>query len=167
LAESFNQQALALEPALIHANVHAPLPPIYAGELGKAREQLRKARQMVPDEPQLTSLEGLILAREGDFKRAEQLADEAVANKRSVVHLHHSSHCAAGVYALCGKPEKAIAELKRCAETGLPNHRAFGKDPHLRSLQNHPDFIALMRELRHDFEIFQQEFGLSGANRSK
>jgi TolB-like protein/tetratricopeptide (TPR) repeat protein len=167
LAERFNQQALALEPALIHANVHAPLPAIYAGELGKAREQLRKARQMVPDEPQLTSLEGLILAREGDFKRAEQLADEAVANKRSVVHLHHSSHCAAGVYALCGKPEKAIAELKRCAETGLPNHRAFGKDPHLRSLQNHPDFIALMRELRHDFEIFQQEFGLSGANRSK
>ncbi len=165
LAEDLNQQALALEPALVHANVHAPLPAIYAGDLGKAREQLRKARQMVPEEPQLTSVEGLILAREGDFKRAEQLADEAVANKRSVAHLHHSLHCAAGVYALCGKPEKAIAELRHCAETGLPNHRAFENDPHLQSLHQHPDFIDLIRELRRDYEIFQEEFGLAGAGR--
>ncbi len=164
MAENYHQQALALEPALVHANIQTPLPSIYAGELEKAREQLRKARQMVPEEPQLTSLEGLILAREGDFKRAEQLADEAVANKRSLVHLHHSLHCAAGVYALCAKPEKAIAELKRCAETGLPNHRAFENDPHLRSLHKHPEFIALMRDLRRDYEIFQEEFGLTGSN---
>lgn len=164
LAEKLNQQALALEPALVHANTHAPLPAIYAGDLGKAREQLRKARQMVPEEPQITSVEGLILAREGDFKHAEQLADEAVANKRSVAHLHHSLHCAAGVYALCGKPEKAIAELRHCAETGLPNHRAFEDDLHLQSLHQHPDFIALMRELRRDYKIFREEFGLTGAN---
>ncbi|HEY0701415.1 MAG TPA: protein kinase [Candidatus Acidoferrales bacterium] len=163
-AEHFNQRALAMEPALVHANVQAALPSIYLGELGKAREQLRKAQQMVPGEPQLVSLEGLILAREGDFKRAEQLADEAVANKRSVVHLHHSSHCAAGVYALCGKADKAIAELKRCAQTGLPNHRAFEKDPHLRSLQSHPEFMALMRDLRHDYKGFQEEFGLIGSS---
>jgi hypothetical protein len=78
--------------------------------------------------------------------------------------MHHSSHCAAGVYALCDKPDKAIAELKRCAETGLPNHRAFENDPHLRSLHGHPKFMALMRDLRRDYEVFQQEFGLTGSN---
>ncbi len=162
-ADSLNHQALTLEPALVHANVQAPLPSIYTGQLEKARDQLRKARQMVPEEPQLTSLEGLILAREGDFKRAEQLADEAVASKRSLLHRHHSSHCAAGVYALCAKPEKAMAELRRCAETGLPNHRAFENDPHLRSLHNLPEFVALMNDLRHDYEIFKGEFGLTGS----
>jgi TolB-like protein len=159
-AENFNQQALALEPGLIHANILSPLPSLYTGELEQAREKLSKARQMIPEEPQLVALEGLILAREGDFKRAEQLADEAVANKRSLVHTHHTWHCAAGIYAMCAKPEKAIAELQRCAETGLPNHRAFENDPHLRALHNHPDFIALMRSLRRDYHIFQEEFRL-------
>jgi serine/threonine protein kinase len=163
-ADDFHQKALALEPALVLVNVQLALPSIYTGNLGKAWEQLRKARQMVPGEPQLIALEGLILAREGNFKRAEQLADEAVAYKRSVLHMHHSSHCAAGVYALCDKPDKAITELKRCAETGLPNHRAFENDPHLRSLHGHPEFIALMRELRRDHDVFQKEFGLTGSN---
>lgn len=163
-ADYLNQQALVLEPALVHANVQLPLPSIYAGDLGKAREQLKKVRQMVPGEPQLLSLEALILAREGDFKRAEQLADEAAASERSVLHLHHALHCAAGVYALCSKPEKAIAEVKRCAETGLPNHLAFESDLHLRSVHNHPDFIALMRDLRLNHESLQKEFGLTGSN---
>jgi non-specific serine/threonine protein kinase len=165
-ADELNQRALAMEPALVHANVLSPVPAIYAGDLEKARDNLRKSRQMIPEEPQLLALEGLILAREGDFKRAEQLADEAVANKRSLTHTHHTWHCAAGVYALCSKPEKAMLELKRCAEMGLPNHRAFQNDPHLRSLHNHPEFIGLMRDLRLDYEVFQKEFGIAGSNSS-
>jgi hypothetical protein len=57
-----------------------------------------------------------------------------------------------------------MVELKRCAEMGLPNHRAFQNDPHLRSLHNHPEFVALMRELRLDYEVFQKEFGIAGSN---
>jgi hypothetical protein len=30
---------------------------------------------------------------------------------------------AAAVYGVCGKPDKAIAQLRHSAETGLPNHR--------------------------------------------
>jgi serine/threonine protein kinase/tetratricopeptide (TPR) repeat protein len=160
-ASEFVDKALALEPALIHANTNSPLPWIYTGDLKTARERLKIARQMIPDEPQMDCVEGMILAREGDFKRAEQLTDQAVASRRSLVHTHHSWHCAAGVYAMCGKPEKAVAELKRCAEGGLPNHRAFQRDPHLRTLHNHPEFIELMRNLRRDYEAFRQDFELS------
>ena len=163
-SKRYYAHALQLEPALVHANLLSPLPYIYTGELEKAREQLRRASQMVPGEPQLISSEGLILAHEGNFARAEQLADEAAASRSGMVHLHHSSHCAAGIYALCGKPEKAVAVLKHCAETGLPNHRAFENDPHLRSLHDHPDFIALMRDLRRDYAAFQQEFNLFDSN---
>ncbi|MGC2332442.1 MAG: protein kinase [Candidatus Acidiferrales bacterium] len=160
-ADEFDEQALALEPALVHANIFSPLPSIYAGHLETAREKLKIARQMIPEEQQIACMEGMILAHEGDFKRAEQLTDDAVTSKRSMTHTHHSWHCAAGVYAMCGKPEKAIAELKRCAEAGLPNFRAFEKDPHLRSLHSHPEFLELMRDLRSGYEAFRKDFELS------
>ena len=115
---------------------------------------------MIPEEPQITSMEGLLAAHEGHFQRAEQLADEAVASKRSLTHTHHTWHCAAGVYALCGKPEKAMIELRRCAEMGLPNPRLFATDPHLRGLQAHPEFMALQSELRRQHHAYRDEFDL-------
>jgi len=162
-ASELAEQALALEPSLVHANIFSPLPSIYAGDLKAAREKLKLARQMIPEEQQIACMEGMILASEGDFKRAEQVTDDAVASKRSMTHTHHSWHCAAGVYAICGKAEKAIAELQRCAEGGLPNYRAFEKDPHLRSLHGHPEFIELMRNLRGGYEAFRKEFELTDA----
>jgi hypothetical protein len=116
---------------------------------------------MIPGEPQLTACEGLIHACEGNFKRAEELADEAATSKRSVLHLHHMIHTAAEVYALCGKSDKAIHELNRAAGIGLPNHRAFENDAHLRSIHRHPDFLALTRNLRRDHEQLRHELDLS------
>ena len=69
-------------------------------------------------------------------------------------------HTAAEVYALCGKPEKAMHELKRAAEFGLPNHRAFENDAHLRSLRTHPEFLALTRDLRRDYEQLRLELDI-------
>jgi len=161
LADHYYQEAFAREPGLVHANIQAPLPHIYLGNLGKAREVLSRAQKMIPGEPQLAAVEGLIFACEGNFKRAEELADEAAASKRSVLHLHHMMHTTAEVYALCGKPEKAVHELKRAAEIGLPNHRAFENDAHLRSIRHHPDFLALMRDLRRDHEQLRIELDLS------
>jgi serine/threonine protein kinase/tetratricopeptide (TPR) repeat protein len=161
LADHCYQQALAREPGLVHGNIQAPLPHIYLGNLGKAREVLRHAQQMIPGEPQLTACEGLILACEGNFKRAEELADEAATSKRSVLHLHHMMHTAAEVYALCGKPDKAIHQLKRASEIGLPNHRAFENDAHLSPIRTHPDFLSLMRDLRRDHEQLRHELDLS------
>src|SRR5580704_12141413 len=165
-ADHYFQQALAREPALVHANIQAPLPQIYLGNFGKAREVLRRAQQMVPGEPQLTACEGLIYASEGNFKRAEELADEAATSTRSVLHLHHMIHTAAEVYALCGKSDKAIHELKRAAGIGLANHRAFENDAHLRPIHRHPDFLALMRDLRRDHEQLRLELDLSASRRS-
>ncbi|HXE36399.1 MAG TPA: protein kinase [Verrucomicrobiae bacterium] len=161
LADHHYQQSLAREPALIYANIQAPLPHIYLGNLARARELLRRAEQMISGEPQLTACEGLILACEGNFKRAEELADEAATSKHSVHHLHHMIYTTAEVYAICGKPERAIHELKRASEIGLPNHRAFENDAHLRSIRTHPEFLSLMRDLRRDHEQLRLELDLS------
>jgi serine/threonine protein kinase/tetratricopeptide (TPR) repeat protein len=162
-AHDFNEQALALDPSFMHANFWSPLVLILLGRMEEAAARLERVRPMIPGEPQLAAVEGLIAAHEGNFKRAEQLADEATqANTKSVTHTHHTWHAAAGVYALCGKPDKAMIELRRCAKLGLPNHIAFGNDPHLRPLRDYPDFIALQSELRREYGQYRQEFDLSG-----
>jgi eukaryotic-like serine/threonine-protein kinase len=164
-AYQLNERALAMDPALVHANIFGPLAPLYMGRLAEAQEKIRKARQMVPEETQLSSLEALILVQEGNFKRAEELADDAAAgNRKSVTHTHHTWHYAAGVYAMCGKPDKAMFELRRCAKLGLPNYLLFSSDPNLRPLHDHPDFIALQSDLRRENDQYRQEFDLAGAS---
>jgi hypothetical protein len=117
---------------------------------------------MLPEEPTLVSVEGLIAAHEGDFKKAEQLAGEALENPRTMLHTHHLWHNVAAVYATCGKPEKAVHWLGRCAEMGLPNYLLFGSDPHLRALHNRPEFLELMGVLRQEHVKYCEEFGTAG-----
>jgi len=162
VAHDFIEQALALQPDSIHAHLVSPLNPLLMGRIAEARDTLRRARQMIPDEPQLTAIEGLIAAHEGNFQRAEQLADEAcLGDKKSLTHTHHVWHCAAGIYAMCGKPDKAIFELRRCAKMGLPNYDLFGREPCLRSLQSHPEFTGLMSDLRREHDQYREEFDLA------
>jgi tetratricopeptide (TPR) repeat protein len=160
VAHDVYERTLSLNPAQVHANIFWALPDILLGRLDAAREKLGKARRMVPEEPELTAQEGLILAREGNFRAAEEKADRALESKRSFTHTHHTWHDAAGVYSLCGKPEKALFQLRRCADMGLPNYLLFQSDPHLRSLHEHPDFQALMTNLRREHDQFQEEFSL-------
>ncbi|HYL83721.1 MAG TPA: hypothetical protein VE263_05770, partial [Candidatus Angelobacter sp.] len=87
--------------------------------------------------------------------------DVSSANRKSVTHTHHTWHHAAGVYALCGRPEKALPQLQRCAEFGLPNYRLFTSDPTLRPLKDNPEFGALMSELRRHHDRFRTEFSLA------
>jgi eukaryotic-like serine/threonine-protein kinase len=152
-------RAQGLEPNGILSYVLWPLAPLWAGRLGEARKSLDKARQMLGDDPILTAIQAIFTALEGNPARAESIADEALRG-RSLTHSHHTWHYCAGAYALCGKPEKAIAELRRCADMGLPNYRLFEMDPSLRSLREHSDFRDLMSALRREHESIRDEFGL-------
>jgi eukaryotic-like serine/threonine-protein kinase len=158
-ADDFIMRALRVDPASIFPNIFSPTVPLYQDRPAEALERLRVARQMLPEESTLVSVEGLIAAHEGDFKRAEQLADEALKNSRTVLHLHHLWHNVAAVFTMSGKPEKAIHWLRRCAEMGLPNYLLFGSDPHLRALHNRPEFLELMGVLRQEHEQYREEFG--------
>ena len=159
-AYELEMRALALDPAGVWQNLFFPTIPLYLGRPSEAAEALRKARQMVPGEATLTSVEGLIAAHEGDFGRAEQLADAAVESKKTLLHTHHLWHNAASAYSMCGKPDKAIKWLHECADLGLPNYLLFDSDPHLRGLHNRPEFLVLMSDLRREHDTNQKEFGL-------
>jgi eukaryotic-like serine/threonine-protein kinase len=152
-------RALALDPASIWPNLFFPLVLLYMDRPSDALDKVRVARQMLPEEPVLTSVEGMIAAHQGEFARAEQLADAALEQPRTMLHTHHLWHNAASAFSLCGKPEKAVHWLQRSARMGLPNYLLFSSDPHLRSLQHHPDFMALMTDLRREHEAYREEFG--------
>jgi eukaryotic-like serine/threonine-protein kinase len=152
-------RAQNLEPNGVLSYVLWPLAPLWAGRLGEARKALDKARQMLTNESLTIGLEAIFVALDGNPARAEALADEAVRG-RSLTHSHHTWHYCAGAYALCGKPEKAIAELQRCTDQGLPNYRLFEMDPSLRSLREHPEFRDLMSALRREHHSIRDEFGL-------
>ncbi len=162
-AREFNGRALAADPASIWPNIFYPIVLLYLGRPAEAIERIRIARAMLPQEPTLLSIEGLIAAHEGEFHQAERMADEALTHTQSLLHTHHLWHNAAGVFAMCGKPEKAIPLLRRCAEMGLPNHLLFGSDPHLNSLHRNPDFVALMSDLRVEHDEYRAEFGSASA----
>ena len=142
----------------LHMNV--PVPLLWAGRLAEARQALEKARQIVPNESFVTGMEAIFSALDGNFARAEALADDAAQSGRSLTHTHHTWHYCAGAYALSGRPEKALAELQRCADMGLPNYRLFEMDPSLRSLRTNPDFRDLMTSLRREHDSIREEFGL-------
>jgi hypothetical protein len=107
---------------------------------------------------------GFFLTLEGDFRTAEQLADQACGDGQPVVvHAHHVWHYAADAYAVCGQTEKAIAQLRRCGDGGLPNYRLFNSDPHLRMLRDRPAFTAYMSELRRQHDQWRAEMDLATA----
>jgi TolB-like protein/Flp pilus assembly protein TadD len=157
----YYDRALSLDPGNVLVHVVAPLARLWAGRLEEARQALIKARQMFPDESFAIGLEAIFAGLDGNPVRAESLADEASQSRRSMTHTHHTWHCCAAAYALSGKPEKALAELERCAALGLPNYRLFQSDPYLRPLHDNPAFQRLITNLRRDHDSIREEFGLS------
>ena len=153
-------RGLSMDPGQVLLHLNAPVPLLWAGRLSEARQAVEKARQIVPSECFVTGLEAIFCALDGNFAGAEELADKAAHSGRSLTHTHHTWHYCAGAYALSGRPEKALAELQRCADMGLPNYRLFEIDPSLRSLRTNPDFRKLMTTLRREHDSIREEFGL-------
>jgi serine/threonine protein kinase/tetratricopeptide (TPR) repeat protein len=159
-AIDYNAEALRLDPGQVLIHLSAPLPLLWAGRLAEARQVLEKARQILPNELFIGGLDAILAALDSNFARAEELADGAANGGQSLTHTHHTWHYCAGAYALCGRPDKALAELQRCADLGLPNYRLFEVDPHLRSLRTNPAFRELMTALRREHDSIRDEFGL-------
>jgi eukaryotic-like serine/threonine-protein kinase len=160
-AEESIQRALLIDPRMLHANIFSPWISLALGHLAETSERIARARQLFADEPVLSAIEATLAAREGKVSRAEQLADDAVAPRKSMLHSHHAWFSAAATYALCGKADKAVVQLRRCAEHGLPNYRLFSTHPHLRSMLGYPEFMALLTDLRREHDVFRAEIGLA------
>jgi serine/threonine protein kinase/tetratricopeptide (TPR) repeat protein len=153
-------RTLEIEPNGVLNHLMSPIPTLYAGRLEEARSAIEKARRMFPAESFGLGLESILAGIDGDHTRAEILADEAARSNHSMTHTHHTWHSCAAAYALSGKPDKAIHELERCAEMGLPSYRLFEADPYLQGLRGDARFNELMSRLRREHDSIRDDFGL-------
>ncbi|MCL4522553.1 MAG: hypothetical protein M1451_01420, partial [Acidobacteria bacterium] len=157
-ANEYNVRALSLDRGHIWANVFYPTIALYRDRLEDAEERIQQARQMLPGDAWLTSCEALLWAKRGEMRKAEHLAGQALRGGKPLVHMHHMWHTAACVYAMIGKPARAIGLLQKCARQGLPNYTQFRDDPHFAAMRRHAGFVKLMASLKKEWEKYKNEF---------
>ena len=75
--------------------------------------------------------------------------------KRDFGHFHHAAYYIASTYALMDEPEPSIYWLEQAAETGFPCYPLFERDPNLDRIREAPRFIALMANLKTQWEDYR------------
>jgi len=103
--------------------------------------------ELLPEPPDVTR--ALLLALEGKKDGAAFLA-QLFADGYPIdpgEWAHHDMYELACTEALIGRPERAVAWLRRAAETGFPNYLLFSRDPLLDPIRSDPGFLRLMAEL--------------------
>jgi hypothetical protein len=68
-------------------------------------------------------------------------------------------HMVAAAYGVLGKPQPALAWLRKASTTGLPAYPSFRDDPHFESMHNNPQFLRFMADLKKECTSYQREFG--------
>jgi TolB-like protein/tRNA A-37 threonylcarbamoyl transferase component Bud32 len=157
-SEAYFKRALSLDPANLWANLFSPMLPLYGRNPEGAVPLIQNAQQFFSGDPLLTAWEGLLWAKRGESRKAEQSVRNALKVGKSVLHTHHMWHTAAAVYATLGKSDKAVALLARAGRTGLPNYPVFRDDPHFQSLQKYPPYLRLLANLKKETESYRREF---------
>lgn len=150
-AEEAAEAWIREKPGALYARWFHPQPPLMTGDLDLAERRLTAALKLLPHEPLISSLQGILQAQRGQSTSALQSVRRALDSPRSFGHTHHTYYQIACVYAVLRQPEKAIAWLERSAETGFPCWSFFRVDPHLQSLRQEPGFNRLVADLEQKY----------------
>ncbi len=138
-------------PGATYALFFHPQPPLLRGDLDRAEQRLATALQHLPDEPLITSLQGILYARRGQTGLALECVRRALDLPRSFGHTHHTYYQIACVYAVLRDTDKAMAWLERSVDTGFACWPFFRIDPHLEHLREKPEFTRLTADLEQKY----------------
>jgi tetratricopeptide (TPR) repeat protein len=126
----------------------APYPAMMTGDWKEAARLMEEALQLVPNDPLIVSLQGLLYAKMGNGEAAIECVTKAVSNPRSFGHTHHTYYQIAGTLALTGRRQTAFEWLERSVSTGFACWPFFMKDPSLENLRGLPEFELLVSSLQ-------------------
>ncbi|MGA1986375.1 MAG: winged helix-turn-helix domain-containing protein [Candidatus Sulfotelmatobacter sp.] len=126
----------------------APYPALMTGDWKEAARLIEEALQLVPNEPLIVSLQGLLYAKTGNGEAAVECVTKACSNPKSFGHAHHTYYQIAGTLALTGRRQTAFEWLERSVSTGFACWPFFMKDPCLASLRGMPAFELLVSTLQ-------------------
>jgi DNA-binding winged helix-turn-helix (wHTH) protein/tetratricopeptide (TPR) repeat protein len=135
-------------PGNKYAIYFAPQPAMMTGNWQEARTLLDEALQLLPEEPLITSLQGVLSALTGSPEHALDCVTKACASPKSFGHSHHIYYQIACIFALTGRHATALEWLERSVGTGFGCWPFFLKDPCLESLRGLPEFELLVSTLQ-------------------
>jgi eukaryotic-like serine/threonine-protein kinase len=100
----------------------------------------------------VTGARALLRAKAGDKRGAEEDIKRAEQLGQGFGHFHHTAYSIAEAYALLRQPSLAVAWLRRAVDDGLPCYPLLANDPNLDNLRRDPGFLALMADLKAQWE---------------
>ena len=126
----------------------APYPAMMTGDWKEATRLIDEALRLVPSEPLIVSLQGLLHALMGNRDAAIECVTQACSSPRSFGHAHHTYYQIACTLALTGRRDTAFEWLERSVTTGFACWPFFLKDPCLAGLRTLPEFELLITALQ-------------------
>ena len=142
-------QAWRLEsPSNKYAIYFAAQPAMMKGDWKEADALLDEALQLLPEEPLIISLQGVLHALRGRGEEALDCMITACTSPKSFGHAHHTYYQIACILALMGRREAAFEWLDRSVSTGFACWPFFLKDPCLQNLRGLPEFELLVGSLQ-------------------
>ncbi len=135
-------------PSNKYAIFFAPQPAMMTEDWKQAEGLLDEALQLLPEEPLITSLQGVFYALTGKDEQALACMAKACASPKSFGHAHHSYYQIACILALIGRRDTAFEWLERSVSTGFACWPFFLKDRCLQSLRGLPEFELLVSSLQ-------------------
>lgn len=128
-----------------------PQPALFRGDLKSAEGHIRQGLDLLPEEPLIVTLKGLLHALRGEPQAALECVRRASESPRSFGHSHHTHYQVACTYAVLGEDERALEWMERTIDGGFPCWPLFRRDPCLKSLQALPEFQAMVSRLEREF----------------
>ena len=148
LAKQYIEVWRAESPGHKYARYFAPYPPMMMGDFKEASRLMDEALQLVPEDPLIISLHGLLHALMGNRDAAIECITKACSSPKSFGHAHHTYYQIACALALTGRPATAFEWLERSVSTGFACWPFFLKDRCLASLRGLPEFERLISALQ-------------------
>ena len=148
LAREKTEAWRADSPGNKYAIYFAPQPAMMTGDWKEARTLLDEALQLLPEEPLIISLQGVLSALTGRPEQALDCVTRACASPKSFGHAHHTYYQIACIFALTGQRATALEWLERSVGTGFGCWPLFLKDSCLQSLRGLPEFELLVSALQ-------------------
>jgi TolB-like protein/Flp pilus assembly protein TadD len=138
----------AESPGNKYAIYFAPQPYIMTGDWATASDLLHEASQLLPSEPIIISLQGVLHALMGRMDDALECVAQACANPNAFGHAHHTYYQIACILALAGKTKVAFEWLERSVSSGFACWPFFLKDRCLENVRVLPEFDLMVSSLQ-------------------
>src|SRR5205823_3565757 len=119
LASEETQKWRMENPLSKYAILFASQPAMLSGDWKQAESLLQEATSLMPEEPLIISLQGVMQAWMGKTEQALRCVNRACASPRSFGHAHHIYYQLACIFSLLKRCDVALEWLERSVDTGF------------------------------------------------